>query len=429
MKKVLIITYYWPPSGGGGVQRWLKFAKYLPEFSWEPIIFTPENPDFDNKDETLLKDVSQELEVLKLPIWEPYHLFAKVNKGKKMKQGVVNDHGSKSLMTKLALFIRGNFFIPDPRRFWVKPASDFLVRFIQDNDIEAIVTTGPPHSMHLIGLNLKKRTGIKWLADFRDPWSKWDMLDNFSLTSIARWRHKRLEKKVLTKADQIVTVSETWAGELNSIVDRGYKVITNGFDESDFENKPRKQSETFVISHFGLINHFRNPANFWKAVKQLAVQPELASRIKVQLYGTIDQSIIDFIKSDEILKPLVEFKKPVSHEEVLKAYSESDLLLLLLNDSKNAKGHIPGKLFEYMASQRPILALGPEEGDSAQIINQTNTGNVYHWDNLEGIKGQLEKYLKGEVELLVDQAQLIKYSRKSTTSDLAQLLDKIGENN
>ncbi len=425
MKKVLIITYYWPPSGGGGVQRWLKFAKYLPEFEWEPIIFTPENPDFDIQDSTLVKDISTELEVLKIPIWEPYLFFAKLNKGKNLKQGAVNKGQNQSWLTKMALFIRGNFFIPDPRRFWVPPATDFLTRYIHDNDIEAIITTGPPHSMHLIGLNLKKRTGIKWLADFRDPWSKWDMLDNFSLTSIAKWGHKRLEKKVLTKADQVITVSETWAKEFNSIVKRDYNVITNGFDETDFEKHLSKQSETFVISHFGLINHFRNPANFWKAIKELAQQPELAIRLKIQLYGTIDQSIIDFIRSDEILKPLVEFKKPVSHEEVIKAYSESDLLLLLLNDSKNAKGHIPGKLFEYMASQRPILALGPEEGDSARIINQTNTGHVYHWENLEGIKGQLEKHLRGGVMLQIDQTQLEKYSRKSTTSELAQLLNKI----
>ncbi len=369
----MIITYYWPPSGGGGVQRWLKFAKYLPEFDWEPIIFTPENPDFNIQDETLLSEVSTDLEVIRLPIWEPYQLFEKVSGKKTPAQGLITSGRKKSLLTNLALWIRGNFFIPDPRKFWIKPSVKFLNDLIRSNEIDVVITTGPPHSMHLIGLRLKKQSDIRWVADFRDPWSKWDMLDNFKLSSVARAKHKRLEKNVLKNADEVITVSETWAAEFKEIHERKYNVITNGFDEDDFRDVQRKENnEKFIISHFGLINDFRNPKALWPALKEIAAE----EKIEVRLYGMIEQPIVDFIKVDEVLSDIVDLRSSISHKEVIQAYADSDLLLLLLNDSENAKGHIPGKLFEYLASDRPILAFGPTDGDAAKIINEMGAGIV-----------------------------------------------------
>ena len=374
MKKVLIITYYWPPSGGGGVQRWLKFAKFLPEFGWEPIIFTPEHPDFNIQDETLEAEVSNSLEVIKLPIWEPYQLFEKLTGKKTPSQGLITSDKKKSLLTNLALWIRGNFFIPDPRKFWVKPSVKFLLDFIERNEIDVVVTTGPPHSMHLIGLELKKKLDIKWVADFRDPWSKWDMLESFKLSSIAKKKHQLLELAVLKNADDVITVSETWAMEFEKILPRNYHVITNGFDEDDFQGvKKEEQTDVFVISHFGLINNFRNPLALWEALKKI----KAALKIEVRLYGMIEPSIIDSITSDPVLNSMVDIRPSISHKEVIQAYADSDLLLLLLNDSENAKGHIPGKLFEYLASNRPILALGPTDGDAAKIIKNTNSGEVF----------------------------------------------------
>ncbi|MTI40908.1 glycosyltransferase family 4 protein [Fulvivirga lutimaris] len=424
MKKVLIITYYWPPSGGGGVQRWLKFAKYLPEFGWEPVIFTPENPDFDIQDQSLLKDVSSELEVIKLPIWEPYTLFAKVNKGKKLKQGLVSSDSKQSWLTSLALFIRGNFFIPDPRKFWVKPSIKFLSRIIDDNKIDVVVTSGPPHSMHLIGLGLKKKLGIKWLADFRDPWSKWDMLDQFKMTSLVRGIHRRLERKVLANADEVLTVSQSWSKEFEQIHQRKYSVINNGFDADDFETSISKSSDKqFVISHFGLINQFRNPVNFWKAIKKVIHDnPQLS--FKINLFGTIEASILDALKNDKLLKAIVEIKSPVSHDQVLKEYQKSDVLLLLLNNTDNAKGHIPGKLFEYMASGRYVLALGPADGDSASIINETGIGKVLDWHDAQGIEEALKATLQATDSNRNSNA-IGKYTRKALTENLAQLLNRI----
>ena len=418
MKKVLIITYYWPPSGGGGVQRWLKFSKYLPEFGWEPIIFTPENPDFDIQDPTLLKEINPELEVLKLPIWEPYKVFEKISGKKRPSQGLIQSKKKKSLFTELAVWIRGNFLIPDPRKFWVKPSVKFLKDFIKDNGIETVVTTGPPQSMHLIGLGLKKKLNIKWIADFRDPWSRWDMLDNFKLSGWARGRHKNLELKVLKNADQVITVSNTWASEFKEIYSREYQVITNGFDEEDFQYVHSKgRGEKIIVSHFGLINNFRNPVIFWNALKELSSKKD----IKVRLYGTIDKDIQDFVIQDPILKEIIEFKPPVSHEEVIKAYSESDILLLLLNQSDNAKGHIPGKLFEYLASQRPIVALGPENGDAASIIDSCKAGKVINWKDQKGLNQILEDLISKSGQE-IDLQKVKDYSRKNLTK---QLVDKV----
>ncbi|MEQ9169023.1 MAG: glycosyltransferase family 4 protein [Fulvivirga sp.] len=424
MKKVLIITYYWPPSGGGGVQRWLKFTKYLPEFGWEPIIFTPENPDFDIQDQSLLKDVSPELEVIKLRIWEPYSLFAKVNRGQKPKQGLINGGEKKSFFNSVALFIRGNFFIPDPRWFWVKPSVKFLSRIIEDNKIDVVVTTGPPHSIHLIGLGLKQKLGIKWLADFRDPWSKWDMLEQFKMLPIAKAMHKRLERKVLANADEVLTVSQSWSKEFEQLYPRKYKVITNGFDAEDFKLETDANSNNeFVISHFGLINEFRNPINFWKAAKEMvAGNPE--TKFKINLFGTIAPEILRMLQSDDVLKTVVEIKNPVSHDQVLKEYQKSDVLLLLLNNTDNAKGHIPGKLFEYMASGKLVLALGPIEGDSAAIINETCIGQVLNWGDEEGIERALNSIIKGNSSNRNNKA-IEKYTRKSLTKNLSVLLENM----
>jgi glycosyltransferase involved in cell wall biosynthesis len=424
MKKVLIITYYWPPSGGGGVQRWLKFTKYLPQFGWEPIIFTPENPDFDIKDESLVQDVDTNLEVLKLPIWEPYHLFKKLNKGKNLKQGLTTDSSKQSIINKLALFIRGNFFIPDPRKYWVKPSVEFLSKIIHDNAIDVVVTTGPPHSMHLIGLKLKKKLGVKWLADFRDPWSRWDMLQNFKMSSIAWWRHKSLEKQVLRNADAVVTVSKTWAKEFDEIFPRQYEVITNGYDEDDFKMPQRIESdEKFVISHFGLINKFRNPIKFWEALIEI-LNDNPKQQLQLNLFGTIESEIKDYLIHDDILKKVVNIKPPVSHEQVIKAYNQSDLLLLLLNDSDNAKGHIPGKLFEYMASGKQILGLGLQNGDCADILKNVGAGEVFNFTDKVAIKSYVLDQIS-TIKPKISNQKLTQYSRKKLTNDLVSVLNSL----
>lgn len=418
MKKILIITYYWPPSGGGGVQRWLKFAKYLPNYNWKPIVVTPENPDFDTIDKTLVEEIPEECEELKLPIWEPYSAYRKVSGNKSVKQGISDN---KDWKQRLFNWLRGNLFIPDPRVFWVRSTSKFLTNYLRDRPVDVVVTTGPPHSMHLIGLRLKKKLGIKWLADFRDPWSDWDMLDNFHVGVLARWQHQRLEKRVLQGADQILTVSNTWATELEEKFDGKVNVITNGFDESDFEELHLKKNSSIVFGHFGLLNSFRNPSTLWSAFKTLA---ENQVDFKVQLYGPVDNLVKQDIESNN-LAGYVNFAGTVSHNEVLKKYQECEVLLLLLNDSKNASGHLPGKLFEYIRSGVPILAIGMKDGDAARILEKTGTGQVFSTNDETGITEFINQIVQGSLTLERNNEAIEEYSRKVLTGRLSKLLEEM----
>jgi glycosyltransferase involved in cell wall biosynthesis len=232
-KKVLIITYYWPPSGGSGVQRWLKFVKYLVRAGWEPFVFTPENPSFTIEDKSLQSDVPESVEVIRFPIWEPYQLFFRVSSlfGKKrLQQTDFISTGKKSFFQSISSWVRGNLFIPDARMFWVKPSVNYLTNFIQRSNIDKVITTGPPHSVHLIGLRLKRKNpSLHWIADFRDPWSEWDLLDTLSLTLLARKRHQSLERQVLKNADRVITIAPYHVDRLQELSGRKVDLITNGF--------------------------------------------------------------------------------------------------------------------------------------------------------------------------------------------------------
>jgi len=380
MKKVLIITYYWPPSGGSGVQRWLKHTKYLPEFDWQPVVFTPENPSFEVKDESLLADISPETEVIKLPIWEPYQLINKL-KGKGSQQTDLVKKNKRSFFSKLMLWIRGNFFIPDPRRFWVKSAVTVLKDMISSNNIDVVITTGPPHSMHLIGQKLKKHTEVKWVADFRDPWTQWELFDNFYLSSWARKRHKKLELSVLKQADAVLSVSKHYASDLEALGGRKVEVITNGFDQAEFEKVPDSKPDKFIIRHIGVVDELRDPRPILHALKQLVDKGDMD--IQFEFVGNINQTLRAEIAEDDILNSVVDFKPYVPHNEVISLYKSSAVLLLVLANSRISIGNIPGKLFEYLASRRPVLVVGNTKGDSAEIVKNTNAGLAVERNDIE----------------------------------------------
>jgi glycosyltransferase involved in cell wall biosynthesis len=430
MGKVLIISYYWPPSGGGGVQRWLKFSKYLTQFGWEPVIFTPENPDFDIKDYSLGKDISDYVEVLKFPIWEPYSVFNKLTGGKQkahIKQGQVLEKGKKSFFQQMVIWLRGNFFIPDPRVFWVKPSVRFLSEIIESNQIRAVITTGPPHSMHLIGLRLKKKTGLPWIADFRDPWSDWDILKKLKVSSPALWLHRKLEKKVLLSANKVVTVSNTWANQLGSVVNRKVEVVTNGFDEDDFSSDDVDYAGgCFRISHIGMINELRNPVNFWKAIKELCSEnKQFAEAVAINFTGILSEALIQVLSQDELLAEKVRLQGYVPHNEVMKLYQDSSVLLLIQNQSDNAKGHIPGKFFEYLASGRPLLVLGPKESDLVAILQETQAGYVCEPEDIQQIKTAIIDLFEMWKRKGYDKSKAIEqYSRKALAKKYAAILDQ-----
>jgi glycosyltransferase involved in cell wall biosynthesis len=421
-KRVLIITYYWPPSAGSGVQRWLKFAKYLPEFGWEPVIFTPENPDFELKDESMLKEINPSMEVLKFPIWEPYGLFRKFKKQKLPDTAKVLEKKQKSLTDKAGIWLRANALIPDPRRFWVKPSVEFLTDLIEKGQFDAIITTGPPHSLHLIGLQLKRKTGINWLSDFRDPWSKWEFLDTLPMMDWVRKKHETLEKEVLDESDAIITISPTFQKDFESLSGRKVHLLTNGFDTTDLPenwNDLKPSSDGLEILYTGVIDAIRNPIPFLEAFK--ATFEKTDKNVTLRFVGKVSENLTATIESDPWFHSHGRLEGYVSHKEVFSFYQKAHLLLLILTDTKNAQGNIPGKLFEYMATGRPILALGDPNGDSAKILSDSNSGEVFRHDDKMGIEEFLRDF-EPQIEYKTS-LNLEKYSRKNLSLQLAQLLD------
>lgn len=424
--KVLIITYYWPPAGGPGVQRWLKFVKYLPEFDVEPIVYIPENPSYPLLDEKLLSDVSDKTIILKNKIFEPYALasFLSKNKTKKLGAGIITQKKKQSFVEKIMLWIRGNIFIPDARVFWVKPSVKYLKKYIQENNIETIITTGPPHSLHLIGLDLKKHLNINWIADFRDPWTTIGYHKELKLSKWASAKHKALEKEVLTTCDTILVTSPTTKSEFERITNQLIEVITNGYDVEKIEKKPL--DDAFTLAHIGSFLSERNPQILWESLSELIDENEaFATYFKLKLIGAVSKEVIQSI-SDFNLDSFVQNLGYVSHEEAIIHQRSSQVLLLIEIDSDDTKCIIPGKLFEYMVSERPILAIGPKNSDFENIIKQTNTGVFYQYNEKNELKSQILSYFNQYLDknLKVNAVGLQKYSRKSLTEKLANTISK-----
>ncbi|WP_209330217.1 glycosyltransferase [Lunatimonas salinarum] len=423
--RVLIITYYWPPTAGSGVQRWLKFAKYLPAYGWEPVVFTPENPDFDLKDESLVKEVPAQMEVLKFPIWEPYHLLRKAKRQEIKDTSVILEQKRKSLLDHVAIWLRANTLIPDPRVFWVRPSVKYLVDILAANNFKAVITTGPPHSMHLIGRNLKRATGIPWIADFRDPWSSWEFLDTLPMMSLVRQRHRKLEGSVFGEANALITISPTFQQEMEELSGRSVHLLTNGFDADDlpvdFAKEPSK-GRVFEIVYAGVIDAIRNPIPFLNALRKSFGSTELS--VRMTFVGRVSEAVKTFIAEDSWLIRHVAFAGYVSHEEVFRYYERAHLLLLILTDTKNAKGNIPGKLFEYLATNRRILALGDPAGDAAKLIHDAEAGKVISHSE----EGEIEAFLHVANTLRatpLPSAGMGSFERRRITGKLAEILDEL----
>jgi glycosyltransferase involved in cell wall biosynthesis len=429
-KNVLIITYYWPPSGGAGVQRWLKFAKYLPEFGWNPIVYTPENPEAPSIDESLLADIPDTVKVIKKPIWEPYTFYKKFTgkkKDDKINAGFIQEKKSNRLLEAISVFIRGNFFIPDPRKFWVKPSVKYLKKFIAVQGIQTVITTGPPHSIHLIGLELKKALGISWMADFRDPWTNIDFYKDLHLTKLSDIKHRRLEKKVLSTADCVLTVGNTMAHELEVLGAHNVKVITNGYDQNDLSNKNVPLDEKFTLVHVGSLNKDRNHPVLWEALGKLAATDEkFKKQLEIKLVGKVDLEALQMIKLHGLENNLLKIDY-LPHNEIARHLLSARILYLPINNTPNAKGILTGKFFEYMAAQRPILTIGLKESDVSDILNETGMGKVLDFDDITGVQAFISheflSYQQSATSTLKTNVE--QYSRRELTRTLSQFLNQL----
>ena len=424
-KKLLIITYYWPPAGGPGVQRWLKFVKYLPDFDIQPIVYVPENPTYPIVDEGLLNEVSDKAIILKNKIFEPYQLAGIFSKKQtqKISSGIIPAAKKQSVLEKLLLWVRGNLFIPDARKYWVKPSVAYLKKYIQENNIDTIVTSGPPHSLHLIGLKLKEELGVKWFADFRDPWTTIGYHKSLKLSFYADKKHKFLESKVLNAADSIIVTSKTTKLEFQALTQKPIEVITNGYD---IENVAKQTlDEKFTMAHIGSFLSDRNPKVLWEVLQELVTENNaFSANFQLKLIGKISQEILESL-SNYHLESYCNNLGYVSHTEAIAHQRKSQVLLLIEIDSEDTKSIIPGKLFEYMVSERPIVAIGPKDSDFAEIITSTNTGVFFTYSEKERLKNTILSYFELFLEnkLLVHPIGLQHYSRKSLTEKLANLIN------
>ncbi|NQY05887.1 MAG: glycosyltransferase [Flavobacteriaceae bacterium] len=423
--KVLIISYYWPPAGGPGFQIWLNFVKYLTVFDIDPIVFIPENPSYPIIDEYVTSEVAPKITVLKHKIFEPYQ-FASVLSNKKTKaisSGLIKEE-KQSFMERLLLYIRGNFFIPDARKFWVKPSVKFLQEYLSKNSIDIIISTGPPHSLHLIGLQLKQQLDIRWIADFRDPWTTIGYHDRLKLSSKSKKKHRKLESQVLNQADDILVTSPSTKKEFELLTQKPITVITNGFD--DLTLTKTQLDKKFSCSHIGSLLAKRNPIVLWEVFAEIIQEnPSFKEDFELNLIGKVSAEIVASIEKAGLKEHLNLFGY-VSHEEARDYQMTSQVLLLIEIDAAYAQCIIPGKLYEYMQSGRPIIGLGPEKADFKQIINETNTGFTFNYNEKERLKKTVFNLYQSYKENNLNSSSIgiQQYHRKSLTEKLAELLKK-----
>ncbi|MEQ9064804.1 MAG: glycosyltransferase family 4 protein [Vicingaceae bacterium] len=428
MPKALIITYYWPPAGGGGVQRWLKFVRYMRDYGWEPVIFTPLNPEFSNFDESLLDEIPEGLRVIKTSIWEPFNAYKRIigrKSEEKIQPGFLQESNANSLLQKISVWIRGNLFIPDAKRFWIRPSERNIIRYLKNNKIDVLISTGPPHSNHLIARNVKRATGIKWLADFRDPWTNIDYYEKLKLTRMADRSHHSLERSVLKEADKVITVSWSWAHDFQEKTGVRPEVITNGFDPEDFKSvKSTSENAELIILHIGSLNADRNPHAFWKALSEINANANRGRKIRVKLIGPTDISVFKEIEAFGLYK-CIEHIPHLPHKEVITHLFNADVLLLPLNNTPNINGVIPGKLYEYLAAKKTILAIGSTTGDSAKILKETGSGCIFEFNDSSGIAKFLSNELLGDQNHypVYNEEATKKYSRVELTAVLCKMLE------
>ncbi|MBR4809207.1 MAG: glycosyltransferase [Bacteroidales bacterium] len=426
MKRLLVISYYWPPTGGSGVQRWVKFTKYLSRMGWHCIVYTPSNPEQLAHDESLLTDISPDVEVIKRPIAEPYALYRKFFKASDKGAGVNQLNGQKKTFAqKLAVVLRGNLFVPDPRVGWVAPSVHFLTRYLKDNPVDAVVTTGPPQSMHLIGQGLKRRTGVRWIADFRDPWTEMHYFKHMGLFPWTAARHRRMEQAVLDQADTVIAVSAPVRDDFQKRTSTPVVLLTNGYDEEDFNRTaPALPPGRFTIVHTGLFASDGNPLKLWDVLAgKCAADRAFKQQLRIRLAGKTDAEIFEALRVRG-LTDNVDDLGYLPHFKTVEEQRSANVLILPLRQEPEYAKALPGKIFEYLAARRPVLGIGQENGAAARLLKETGAGVMYDWDREEPVRNYIEscweRHLSGDDGPC--EGSIEDYSRLAITRRLTKIL-------
>ncbi|MCX2739113.1 glycosyltransferase family 4 protein [Pontibacter anaerobius] len=430
---ILYISYYWPPSGGPGVQRGLKFCKYLPQFGISPTVLTVDEKQasYPLLDETFTQEVPQGLQVYRTATSEPFEYYKKLSGKKEIPySGFANQQSKDTLVDKLFKFVRGNLFIPDARVGWNKHAVRKAEELLQSGKYKAIVTTSPPHSTQLIGLKLKQKYNLPWIADLRDPWTNIHYYDQLLHTPIAKRLDEKYERQVLELADAIVVTSEDtkrlFLNKPASIDARKIHVIPNGYDGADFVYQSKPPKNEFLITYTGTITEQYNIDVFLKVLAHmLSVHNEI--NYKLRFVGKVSEGMKKRIEKAGVLG-ICEFIPYVPHQEAIKYMMESTVLFLAIADVENVFANVPGKLFEYLASNKPIIALGPVHSDMDRIIDECGAGRLFHYTAYDLMLDHLNQWSKAwkiNPNLDLPYINHSRFSREALTEELAKLVLKL----
>jgi hypothetical protein len=425
----LVISYYWPPAGGISVLRSLKIVKYLRQFGWEPVVHIPENADYPVIDQGGFKDIPEGIEILQQKVLEPFKLF-KLITGRKQEDSlnsIVQVKTKKNnLLDDVGIWIRGNFFIPDARSLWVKPSVKSLSKYLKEHKVDAIFSDGPPHTNNRIAYHISKKFDIPWLADFQDPWTQADYYQMMKITNWGHQIHRKMEQEVFQQASKITIASPSWKQDLEAIGARNVDVIYYGYDEDDFkELKSRNNKDTFDIVHIGLLGTDRYPDKLMPILSEIVSEKP----IRILLAGQVDIEVQQKLNSDTQNNIIIENLGFIQRKDALQLAFDADLLLLPLNKAENAKGRLPGKLYEYLRTYNPILALGISNGDAAEIVRKCNCGDCFEYENRHSIKDFISGLYNTTKEITPLKKEIAQFSNENQTMKIADYLNKIVNGN
>ncbi len=435
MKKILVVAYYFPPSGGPGVQRVLKHIKYLPEFGWLPIILTVSNGQFPARDESLLKQIPAGTVVERTQIYEPYNIY-RMFTGKSKDTAIdVNtikkDNSKIGLKENLAEFIRSTFFIPDARVAWLLTARKKALDIIKQHDIKAVYSSSPPYTCSLIAKYASQKAKLPWIAGFRDPWT--DFISTPKRWFLPKMVDRKLEKSVFMTADYVECAWEgiikdalTKYPELNS---SKFVHVPNGFDSNDFPKVSYRPNPIFTLTYTGSMYGRRNPESLFRAIEELLSAGKFKPEdFKLRFVGRFGKEVTDMFKKASFSESIEEVGY-VTHQESIEMIMKSDALLLVVDESKESREIVPGKVYEYIGVERPLIAIGPEDGAVAKLIYETSAGDIAHQNNLQKIKSMfMQAYTNWKNGIHTsnpNQAAIRKYERRNATGRLAELLAEL----
>ena len=426
-KRLLIVAYYWPPYSGVAGHRWLHMSKYLEQVGYEIHVLIPDQAGYSTTDESLSKFVSPNIKVTKVKNFEVRNIISKFKKyedSSKLDSLFSKEKKSLNFIEKILLWTRGNIFIPDARITWYLKGRKSVLNYFIENKIDVLITSGTPHSLHLFGLFLLKRKKIKWIADFRDPWTTIEYHDEMFLSKYARRKHKNLEHKVLINASAVTTVSKSWAEDFRKIGATNVNVVRNGYEETAFIDSEIKSLNKFVICHSGTLNDDRIPHNLIIVISQLKQE---GINIELHLYGNVCEQMNQLIRKHDLAEQVKIFR-PVVHKEIIKIMQQSTMLLLLINKGEgNSKGRIPAKVFEYIRCRKTILLIGDTGGDAAEIIRQKGLGQVFDYKDSSSLYSYLLSRHKAYVtdkEEVVD-VDFSKFSREAMSVKFSEVIQAI----